>query len=227
MNNPLKTRALTTLFFFSLIFSASAAIAKTSSDVNYRKVTIANDSIWANVEVEKTIHASPEKVWAVISDLANWPKWLPMNSRFELLSNDSLDVITPEIAADKPAVDAIAKKYPSTDYKVSYSGDQQVVAVEEYDMPWPIQNEWVVRLYKFDESNDQMNATWKKLDSTLPDDDGGWEVVPTEDTNETLFKYHYRVKVKKGVPKPVFKTAISVVVGSMVRSLETEIRKRK
>jgi len=191
----------------------------------FKEITIPEGSDRAKVLVNAVINSPPEAVWAALIDIGSWPKWLPMNRVAYFLSPEAEKLITPDLAKDHDKVLEINKQSPPAKETSQYSGHWERMAYEEYDLPWPLKNEWVVRRYKYDESADLRKASWKRVDSKRNDDDGSWEVKPWKDGRTRLI-YLYYVKAKKGVPQPIFKTAVSLTVNSMIKALRHEASRR-
>jgi ribosome-associated toxin RatA of RatAB toxin-antitoxin module len=191
-----------------------------------KDIQISEGSDRANVKVKTVIKSSPKAVWAALVDINNWPKWLPMNSKAYFLSDEAAGLITPQVAKDQLQVIAIGNAHPAGKETDHNSGSWQKMAYEEYNLPWPIKNEWVVRRYNYEERSDLMRASWKRVDSSRNEDDGFWEVRPWKDGG-TYLVYNYKVKPKEKVPEVVFKTAVSMTVTSMIKALRHEAQKRE
>lgn len=191
-----------------------------------KEITIPQGQDRADVFVNTVINSSPRAVWASLVDIGSWPRWLPMTSKAQFLSNEAARIVTPDIAKDKAKVLEINGRYPLQKDDTTPTGHWQRVAYEEYDLPWPIKNEWVVRRYSYDESDDLFRAVWRRVDSTRNEDDGYWEVRPWRN-GRTNLTYCYRVKPKENVPEVVFKTAVSFTVNSMIKALRHEAARRE
>jgi len=192
----------------------------------FKEITIPEGSDRANVLVNAVINSPPEVVWAALIDINRWPKWLPMNRVAYFVSPEAEKLITPEAAKDHAKVLEINKQNPPAKETTKFSGHWEHTAYEEYDLPWPLKNEWVVRRYQYDEGADIRKASWKRVDSTRDEDDGSWEVRPWKD-GHTHLTYLYRVKAKEGVPQVIFKTAVSMTVNSMIKALRHESARRE
>jgi hypothetical protein len=190
-----------------------------------KDITIPGESNMAHVTVRAVIDASPAVVWNTLKDIASWPRWLPMSKEAHLLSREAEPLITTDIAASQQKVVAIDKAHPNQEAGNPGSGTWQRLAYEEYDLPWPIDNEWVVRRYTYAEGMETKKASWRKIVSENAGNDGYWEVSPWKD-GKTHLKYFYIVKVKGHAPEPLFKGAISLTVNSMIKALRKEVKKR-
>lgn len=190
-----------------------------------KEIKIPEGQLYADVLVNAVIDSPPKAVWAALIDIGGWPKWLPMNRKAWFFSPAAEKLITDEISHDKAKVLAINAENPPTSDVAEQHGHWEHVAYEEYDLPWPIKNEWVVRRYKYDEATDLFRASWKRVDSKRDGDDGYWEVRPWKD-GRTHITYYYSVKAKESVPEIVFKTAVSMTVNSMIKALRHESVKR-
>jgi len=195
-------------------------------DVTIQEPVSAGEPSWAYVRVQTIIDTSPKAVWAALTDMGRWPKWLPMSQKAGFLSPEAAALITPEVAADERRVEEIDRQHPDSTNPANYSGHWQRMAYEYYNLPWPIKNEWVVRTYTYDETAEKNRASWRKMDSKTQDDDGYWEVSPRPD-GKTMLKYYYRVKAKESVPKPVFRTAVTMTVNAMIKALRHEAERRE
>lgn len=188
-------------------------------------IKMPKDDNWAYIYVDAVIKSKPEVVWSILCDIDNWSKWLPMTRHTWFLSPEAAQKISIETAKNKEDVLMLNSQYPTTAAKKSEDKRVEGITYEEYDLPWPLKNEWVVKRYNFNSNADIKRATWRKVASTDGVDDGHWEVKPWGE-KETFLNYYYRVK-KKNVPEPLFKTAISLTVNSMVKALRRESLKRE
>ncbi|MFH1830175.1 MAG: SRPBCC family protein [Pseudomonadota bacterium] len=189
------------------------------------EISIPEAGTLAHVNVQAIINSPPIAVWQALKDIEGWPGWLPMSKTARFLSEAAESRITAEIAKNRDEVVAIDTQYPNDDHGNGGAGHWQRLAYEEYDLPWPIKNEWVVRRYTYDEGEDKSRASWRKVDGSSTDDDGFWEVGAWKD-GKTYLRYYYRVKVKKGAPEPLFKAAVSLTVNSMIKALRREAKRR-
>lgn len=191
-----------------------------------RDITIPDGQEWAFVRVRAVIDAPPRAVWETLSDIEHWPSWLPMNRKALFLAADADGLMTREIAHDRAQTMALFLAHPNRAGAQHAASRWDRLAYEEYDLPWPLKNEWVVRRYTFDEQAEQNRASWKKVDSSDDLEDGHWEVSPWKDGGKAHLRYYYRVKAKEGVPHPVFTTAVAFTVNSMIKALRHEVAKR-
>lgn len=192
-----------------------------------KDVTTPDDSQWAFVRVETVVDVPVDTLWRTIIDIEEWPEWLPMTSGARFISAEAEGRITREIAKSRERVYAIDKEFPpNSDNTDVGSGRWHRTTIEEYDLIWPLKNEWVVRRYDFDEVSTPHRASWRKLDNNDDIEDGAWEIGPWKDGKKSLLKYSYRVKVKEGVPRPVFRQAVSFTVNSMIKALRREAARR-
>lgn len=186
-----------------------------------KSITIPEGGSLAFVDVQAVIDAPMPAVWKALKEIERWPSWLPMSRKAKVLSPAAAARITPEVAEDQARVLAIETADAGGGANAREAGRFTRMVYEEYDLPWPIHNEWVIRNYTYEEDAERDRATWRKVASTDGRDDGSWEVSARPD-GKTLLHYTYRVKAKEGVPQPVFKAAVSLTIGSMVKALRRE-----
>lgn len=216
------------------ILASAPAIAASNPSLDQRldigaiikDVTTPDDSQWAFVRVETVVDVPVDTLWRTIIDIEAWPKWLPMMGRAWFTSDAAEERITREIAKSRDEVYAIDSQFPQGGSDNADTGRWHRTTIEEYDLIWPLRNEWVVRRYDFDEASTPHRASWRKLDNADDSDDGAWEISPWKDGKRSLLKYNYRVKVKAGVPRPVFRQAVSFTVNSMIKALRREAARR-
>lgn len=188
-------------------------------------IRIPKEERWAYVYVQAVIESNPETVWSTLADVDNWPSWLPMTRKAWFVSSEAASKITPEVAKNREDVLKINDENPPTAIRKNEEHSWQRVAYEEYDLPWPLKNEWVVRRYTFNDEEKIKRATWRKIAATDDKDDGYWEIRSWKNGN-THLTYYYRI-TKKDVPDPLFKTAVSLTVNSMIKALRRESAKRE
>lgn len=220
----------TTLIALALLFATAlpsvvrAARTDETARLNQgailKEITIPDNQPWAFVRVQALIDAAPPVVWSKLEDIGRFPTWLPMCRKMEFLSPEATQKATPELARDQAQIIALMAAHPSAKGAgAPKTGHWDELVYEEYDLPWPIKNEWALRRYVFDEKEGLDRAAWTKVDSADGKEDGYWEIRPWEDGKRTHLRYYYRVKAKENVPKPVFRTAISLTVNSMIKAL--------
>lgn len=225
----MKKKVFLILVLF-VVFSLEARAGRLSQDERLdigtiiKEITIPGGSQWAYVRVRAVVDSSPQAVWATLININGWPKWLPMTKKAWFLSDEAAQKITPEIARNKDEVLAIDARDPPAAPKQTHNNHWQRIAYEEYDLPWPLKNEWVVRRYTFDETDEINKASWRKVASTDSEDDGYWEITNWKD-GKTHLRYYYRVRSKENVPQPLFKAAVSLTVNSMIKALRRESAK--
>ncbi len=191
-----------------------------------KEITVPQGEDRALVLVNTVIDASPGSVWDALVDIGSWPRWLPMTKDAAFLSEEAAAMVTPEIAKERGKVLEIRDRFPLKEGPSGWRDHWVRVAYEEYDLPWPIRNEWVVRRYTYDIHKDFARASWKRIDSTRESNDGYWDVKVWKD-GRTYLTYCYRVKPKENVPEAVFKTAVSMTVNSMIKALRHEAQRRE
>ncbi len=217
--------------FLILIFSipASAGLPTIEERLDaggiVKDIAMPKEGDMAHVNVQAIVETPPKAVWDALRDIERWPRWLPMSKTARFLSPEAEEKISQEIAKSRDKVLEIDARYPNTDHGNDRAGNWQRLVYEEYDLPWPIKNEWVIRRYTYDDGEEKSRASWRKIDGSSIDDDGYWEVSPWKD-GKTHLRYYYRVKVKKGVPQTLYKGAISLTVNSMIKALRREAKRR-
>ena len=190
-----------------------------------KDIIIPGDEMTAYVTVRAIVDAPPVAVWSALKEIEGWPHWLPMSSKAHFVSKEAEGLITPEIAKDRKKVTEIDRAHPNTESGNGGEGKWQRLALEEYDLPWPLENQWVIRRYTYEEGTALMRASWRKIDGSSQRDDGYWEIRPWKD-GKTELKYYYIVKVTGPAPKPLFKAAINLTVNSMIKALRREAKLR-
>lgn len=215
------------IFLFPMIADARIPSLNERLDIGaiVTDIKIPKEEIWAYVYVQAVIESRPQTVWSTLADIDNWPSWLPMARKAWFVSSEAASKITPEVAKNHDDVLKINDENPPAAIQESAQGSGQRVAYEEYDLPWPLKNEWVVRRYNFNDEEEVKRATWRKIAATDDKDDGYWEVKAWKNGN-TRLTYYYRIK-KKDVPDPLFRAAVSLTVNSMVKALRRESAKRE
>ena len=193
--------------------------ARLNAGAILKEITIPDNQPWAFVRVQAIIDAPPSAVWAKLEDIGHFPRWLPMCRKMEFLSPEASRQATPEIARDQARIIALMASHPNRSPARPGTGHWEQLVYEEYDLPWPIKNEWALRRYVFDEQEGLDRAAWTKVDSADGKEDGSWEITPWGDGTKTHLRYYYRVKAKENVPKPVFRTAVSLTISSMIKAL--------
>lgn len=218
---------LLTIFIIPLVADAGKLSLEERLDVGgiVKEINIPKEEQWAYVYVRAIIKSKPETVWLTLADIDKWPSWLPMTRNAWFVSPEAASKITPEVARNRDDVLKINYENPPITVQENEKGGWQRVAYEEYDLPWPIKNEWVVRRYDFNDESDVKRATWRKIASTDDKNDGYWEIKSWKD-GKTHLTYYYRIK-KKNVPDSVFRTAVSLTVNSMIKALRRESAERE
>lgn len=184
------------------------------------------DGLYAHVRAEAVIDCPPQVVWDTLADIGQWYKWLPMTHRAGILSPEAAAKVTPAIVPDKEKIMTLDAKFPATAAPREEKRQWSAMAYEDFDLPWPIKNQWSVKYYFFDDGENMKRAVWRKVNSIDGKDDGFWEITPWK-TKRTHLRYYYRVKAKRNVPGPVFTTAVSFTVNSMIKALRREAKRRE
>jgi len=190
-----------------------------------RDIIIPGDDMTAYVTVRAIVDAPPAVVWDTLKDIENWPSWLPMSKEAHFVSKEAEAEIDQETAKNREKVMEIDRTLPNGEKGNSGSGRWQRVALETYDLPWPLADQWIIRRYTYDESPERMKASFRKIDGSSKEDDGYWEVSSWKD-GKTHLKYYYIARVKGDAPKPLFKAAITLTVNSMIKALRREAKAR-
>lgn len=216
-----------------LVLSVAAAAYGRSSLTDEEKlakgwivsyVSYESDDSIANLEVKALINASPKKVWEFLSKVERWSLWMPVMSRGWALGDDALSKVPASPEKTKDVYDVVSVSSPAA-VRVSGSGKTTVSTFEEFDLPWPINNDWVLRKYIFDASKaeeDIYKVEWKQIFKGAERRGGRWELSRYNgEADETLFEYRFRVKRKEGVPQKVFE----IIMGKTVERFVSAIRK--
>lgn len=190
-----------------------------------RDIIIPGDDMIAYVTVRAVIDAPPKVVWDTLKDIEGWPSWLPMSKEAHFVSKEAEAKITEDVAKDREKVVEIDRAHPNSERGNGGSGRWQRIALETYDLPWPLDDQWIIRRYTYDEGPEKMKASWRKIDGSSQEDDGYWEIKAWKD-GKTDLKYYYIARVKGEAPKPLFKAAITLTVNSMIKALRREVLKR-
>jgi hypothetical protein len=148
-----------------------------------------------------------------------------MSKEAHFVSKEAEAKIDEATAKDREKVVEIDRALPNGEKGNAGSGHWQRVALETYDLPWPLEDQWIIRRYTYDESPERMKASFRKIDGSSKEDDGFWEISKWKD-GKTHLKYYYIARVKGDAPKPLFKTAITLTVNSMIKALRREAKKR-
>jgi hypothetical protein len=223
-----KLIALVTLFIATITFSAHAKLPTPEERLDnggiLRDIIIPGEEMTAYVTVRAIVEAPPKVVWDTLKDIENWPDWLPMSKEAHFVSKEAEAKITEEVAKDREKVMEIDRALPNGERGNAGSGRWQRVALETYDLPWPLQDQWIIRRYTYDESPERMKASFRKIDGSSQEDDGYWEISKWKD-GTTHLKYYYIARVKGDAPKPLFKAAITLTVNSMIKALRREAKR--
>ncbi len=191
-----------------------------------KDINMPGDGMTAYVTVRAIVDAPPKAVWDALKDIEGWPRWLPMSKEAHFVSKEAEAKITPEVAKRREEVIAIDEAHPNGEKGNDGSGRWQRVALETYDLPWPLEDQWIIRRYTYDEGEERMKASWRKVDGSSQGDDGYWEIKGWKD-GKTDLKYYYIATIKGEAPKPLFSAAINLTVNSMIKALRREAKLRK
>jgi len=190
-----------------------------------KDINIPGEEMTAYVTVHAIVDAPPKAVWDALKDIEGWPRWLPMSKEAHFVSREAEAKITEEVAKHREQVVEIDRAHPNGEKGNDGSGTWQRVALETYDLPWPLEDQWIIRRYTYDEGEERMKASWRKVDGSSQGDDGYWEIKGWKD-GKTDLKYYYIARVKGDAPKPLFKAAINLTVNSMIKALRREAKRR-
>lgn len=191
-----------------------------------KEVEVPPDGLYAYVRARAVIDCPPKVVWDTLADINHWYKWLPMTHRAGILSPEAASKVTPDMVPDKEKIMALDARFPGTAVPKEEKSQWSEMAYEDFDLPWPIKNQWSVKYYFFDDGENMKRAMWRKVNSIDGKDDGFWEITPWKN-KRTHLRYYYRVKAKRSVPTPVFSTAVSFTVNSMIKALRRETKRRE
>lgn len=218
------------LFFLLCPIASSAGLPTVEERLNIggivKEVDIPNEGLWAYVVAEAIIESPPKVVWATLADIDHWNRWLPMTHQAGILSEEAASKITSQNAVNKDEVLAINAQYPAAADTKTEKNSWECIAYEDFNLPWPLKNQWQVKRYVFEDSENMKKAVWRKVATVDNKDDGFWEITPWKD-GKTHLRYYYRVKAKRHIPNPVFKTAVSFTINSMIKALRREAKSRE
>lgn len=222
------------IFFLFLISCVGVAAAKEKLTAEeklskgwiVRNISYGTDDSMVIVDVKALINASSADVWKLLSNIDSWPSWMPVLKRGWVLSGSVLSKIpeNPEKADD---VYKTVSSGGKGSVNISQSGQTSVTTFEEFDLPWPVNNDWVIRKYIFDAargSEGNYKVSWKQKFKGAEGRGGMWEIVPNNGAeNETLFKYHFVVKRKEGVPKAIFEAMVSKTIDRFISAIRRNV----
>lgn len=182
------------------------------------------------VEVKALINASAGKVWNLLTNVNRWSKWMPVMSRGWIIHPDDLSKLPAQPEKRDDIYKTASASQPAS-LNVNGSGKTSLTTFEEFDLPWPINNDWVLRKYHFDATasgNGHYKVSWKQLFKDTEGRGGKWELSQYNgNTEETLFRYHYRVKRKEGVPKKIFEVIIGKTVDRFIGAIRRNVEAGK
>jgi hypothetical protein len=185
----------------------------------------ADDSL-VIVDVQALINAPAKRVWKLFSDVSRWSVWMPIMSRGWIVGSATLGKIHELPEKVKDVYDIVSAGKPAS-VKVEDIGKTSINTFEEFDLPWPINNDWVLRRYLFDStdgSSGKYKVTWRQIFKDKEGCGGWWEISPNNgNAVETLFKYHYVVKRKDGVPKKLFEIIVDKTVDRFIGAIRRQV----
>lgn len=183
--------------------------------------------------IDVTIHimAPPKIVWEVLTETARWSQWMPYAARVQYLSEAAAQALPPVMKKDLPFFESLLQVHPHAAPPPSAMGKSHRVAYESYDLPWPIKNDWVVRKYRFDAQRaaaHYFSASWDKVyDPEEPGSDGYWFIEPADEgATASTFRYHLRVKAKRGLALAMFQIGVKKILKTQIRAVRTEAERR-
>ena len=208
--------------FLSLFLAASLAPGLLTQTLDFPK-----EEGYGTIHVEAQLKASPEAVWHVLVRPQHWSRWMPMLSRSWFYSDEAIRAIPPQVPKKKKLFEELYEQFPEPAVvRIEQDPAWEGIAFEEYNIPWPIQDEWVVRRYQFDsrkKGEGVYKAQWGKIFDGSREIEGYWHIEPSLTlAGGTHFVYHYRVKAKTGVAMVLFKWAVRRTIDKMVHAIEKE-----
>lgn len=203
---------------------ASAGESEMTTSISFPKA-----EEYGTVHVEATIHASPEVVWEILTDMNQWRSWMPMVKASYFYSAPAVAAIPANVSKDQALFDRIHQEHPGSESAPPAKGVTRRTTFESYNLPWPIKDEWVVRHYTYDATlarDHRYRASWRKVWGDLPED-GHWFITPHPiNADAAYFIYHFRVKAKRGVALALFSAGIKHSVKKFIKAIRAEAAKR-
>ena len=230
----MRRLAVTVMILMVIFLMAAVSVAKEKlsdeeklakgwivSYVDYEQ----NDQI-AVLDVKALINATPKSVWYLLSNINGWSGWTPVMSQGFAIKNDIFSKY-----GDRPdkndEVKGAASNGSRSNVTIGDSGKTVVNTYEEFDLPWPINNDWVLRRYTFDASQSAENkysVVWKQLFKGAEGRGGSWNLSQYNGkADETLFEYHFKVKRKDGVPMKVFEVIIGKTIDRFISAIRRNV----
>lgn len=180
----------------------------------------------AVLDVKALINRSPGEVWRFLTDIGKWSSWMPMMSHGWALNGKTMEHVGALPDKTQAVYNLVSNSKPVS-VEIKNDGETEVDMFEEYDLPWPISNDWDVRKYIFNSSdagNSLYSATWKQLFKDARGCGGMWTLERHNgDKNETLLEYHYRVKRKEWVPAKIFEIIIGKTVDRFINAIRRNV----
>ena len=212
---------LTGLVLISTLIGVADAKDKLSTDQQLgngwiiQKIS-SGDSL-VTLEVKALINSSPSEVWKLLTDIDRWKDWEPMLNIGKAVSLEG------ELEKNEMTY-ALALNCPAQEVNVSDTGKTVATVFEEYDIPWPIQNDWVIRKYIFDANNSdsgEYKVKFHPVFSGVEKKRGGrYKLSRYKGADEeTLLEYDFTVKRKEGCPKTVFEIIMKQTAERFVRAI--------
>ena len=211
------------LFLILMFGSGGLATGEVATYLDFSK-----PGEYGTIRVEARMDSPPEVVWEVLTDISRWPKWIPSMRRGWVHSSQAVQNIPLNAPKEKSIYEDLHRRFPE-------NGDSQMpaeehhswskVVFEEYDLLWPIQDEWVVKRYLFDSTEGKehkFRAEWGRIFDGNRMIEGHGDLIPADVENATLFTYQYRVRAKEGVPIFLFKLALKTSIHHMVEAIIKE-----
>jgi len=226
-------------FFILLLFFMIPNLAVANSETELMKgkvvkqLSFPEDAEFGTVHIQAVIDVPPQTVWKMLVHLEEWGQWMPSLTEGWFYSKEAMQHLPDPFPKDRNLSLELRKKYPGAEGAVNpfFVGEEVRMAYENYDLLWPIRNEWVVRKYFYDSREAGLNkfkASWAQVFNRNQKTEGYWLLEPFQnDPARTLLTYHYWVRAKAGLSRVVFKWGVQLFINRMMDHLKNEAEHQK
>lgn len=181
----------------------------------------------AVVNVKALIEAPPEKVWQLLTNIKGWSSWMPMLSQAFVINSSGLAGLSANPQKNEQLHNKM-RSLPMSYASIGNQGKKSLTTFEEFDLPWPINNDWVIREYTFDASganSSNYKVSWHQIFEGCTGRGGSWKLTPynANNDNDTLFEYNFRVFKKKEASQGIFRTIIGQTAQRFVEAIRKNL----